>query len=92
MRNGLGRWLTSLLVLGALAWAEIAVGSTFYRPLTYDACRDLRLTIYYCLEMQRIAALYTTATRAALVILASLVLLLLNEQGRGKPTARTSRQ
>jgi hypothetical protein len=84
-RTQLARWLTFLLVLGCLSWAEIAVGSVFYRALTYDACRDLRLSLYYCLEMERAAKLYTAATRVALVMFASTVLLLANQQiGRNR--------
>lgn len=72
----LARWLTSVALLGCLVWLEVLVGSTFYRALTYDACRDLVSSIYYCLEMQRSAMFYTAAIRVSLIVLASIVLVL----------------
>ncbi len=73
-KTRVGPWLATLILLGVLAWAEVAVGS-IYRSLTHEACRHLLITMENCFETQRVAIAYIAAIRGSLLIIASIMLM-----------------
>lgn len=80
-----GRWLATVILLGCLTWAEIAVGGT-YRSMTHEACRHLLITMENCFEARRAAVFYLAAIRVSLVIIASIVLMWIwNDSRRESP-------